>query len=245
MGKTRITPNVLHDEHKFCAGCGHGTVFRMVAEVLEEKGLDSKAIGIVAVGCSGIMVDSFGIDWIQAQHGRAAAVATGVKRVRNDNFVLTYQGDGDALCIGIAETLNAAIRNENITTIVLNNGVFGMTGGQMSSTTLIGQKTKTSTKGRNEELHGQPLDIFNLLKNFNVAYLARGTITNFKEINKTKNYIRKAVEAQLNNKGYSMVEIVAPCPTNWKLDPVKCMKRIEDEFIPYYKLGEFTNGEVI
>lgn len=246
MAVLKNIPKTLYEDNKYCPGCGHGIVNRIFAEVLEELGLDKKAIGIVAVGCSCLMPESFGVDWIQAPHGRAPAVATGIKRVRPDNFVFTYQGDGDAAAIGLSETLYTAQRNENITTIFVNNGVFGMTGGQMAPTTLKGQKTTTSLNGRDTELTGMPMRVAEMINNFDVSYIARGAVTSFREINKTKQYIKRAVECQLNNEGYSFVEILSPCPTNWHMDPVKSMKRIEEEVFNYYQLGEIKRkGEQV
>lgn len=233
-------PSILVEDNKFCPGCGHGTINRLVAEVLEEMGLENKAIGSVAVGCACLMIDTFGVDWIQAQHGRAAAVATGIKRVRPEHPVFTYQGDGDSLAIGFSETMYAAIRNENITVILVNNGVFGMTGGQMSPTTLSGQRTATSPKGRDTSITGHPVNVVNFLQTLDVGYVARGTITDIKEINKTKKYIRNAFEAQMNNEGYSFVEVVSPCPTNWGMDPLTSLEHIKNDVLEVYPLGEYV-----
>lgn len=241
MAVVKRIPNTLYDDNKYCPGCGHGIVNRLFAEVLEELKQDKKAIGVVAVGCSCLMPESFGVDWIQAAHGRAPAIASGLKRVRPENFIFTYQGDGDAAAIGLSETLYSAQRNEKITTIFVNNGVFGMTGGQMAPTSLKGQKTKTSIYGRDTNLTGMPMKVAELISNFDVSYIARGSVTNTKEINKTKKYIKKAVECQINNEGYSFVEILSPCPTNWNMEPKDAIKRIESDVINYYKLGEIKN----
>ena len=184
-------------------------------------------------------LSSLGVDDIQSQHGRAAAVAQGMKKVRPDNFVFTYQGDGDAYNIGLAETLNAAYRNENICVFTINNSNFGMTGGQMSWTTMPGQKTATSPKGRDCDLTGIPLTVPELnAYSFTPAYVARGAVTTPAEINKLKGYIKNAFEAQLNHEGYSMVEVMCSCPTNWGMDAVAAKQRLIDEVIPYYQLGE-------
>ena len=236
-------PKIVEIPHKFCPGCGHGIVNRLVAEVLEEMGEDSKAICAVAVGCSSLMPDTYGVDIVQAQHGRASAVAVGIKRCRPDCMVFSYQGDGDALAIGYSETMYAAIRNENITMIYVNNNNFGMTGGQMSPTTLENQKTTTSPLGRDISLTGKPVDIIKMMMPLDVAYLARGTMTNSKEILKTKKYIRKAFEAQKAGKGYSMVEVLSPCPTNWGLAPLKACAHIENTVEGIFPLGEFVGGE--
>lgn len=234
---------MLVEENKYCPGCGHGLVNRLLAEVLEEMGLESQAIGVVAVGCACWMIDTFGIDWIQAQHGRAAAVASGIKRVRPHNLVFSYQGDGDALSIGLAETLYAAIRKEKISVIFVNNGVYGMTGGQMAPTTLPGQRTQSSPFGRDPRYTGDPVNVLEFLKTLDVAYLARGSLSTVAQINRTKKYIRKAFEAQMEGKGYSFVEVLSPCPTNWGLSPVEAMQRIETEVQAVYPTGEIVlNG---
>lgn len=227
-------------DNKYCPGCGHGIVNRLVAEVLEEMQLDRDAIGAIAVGCASLMPDTFNIDCIQAQHGRAAAVATGVKRCRPDKTVFAYQGDGDALAIGFSETMYAAIRNEPITVIFVNNGNFGMTGGQMAPTTLEGQRTTTSPHGRDKVTTGEPLNIIELMKTLKVAYLARGSVTSNANILKVKKYIRKAFEAQQSNQGYSFVEVLSPCPTNWGMEPLAALKHIDNTVAAIYPLGEFT-----
>ncbi len=233
---------ILYVDHKFCPGCGHGIVNRLIAEVLEEMGEDKGAICSVAVGCSSLMPDTYGVDIVQSQHGRAAAVAVGIKRCRPDNMVFSYQGDGDALAIGFSETMYSAIRNENITVILINNNNFGMTGGQMSPTTLENQRTTTSPYGRDVSATGKPLDVMKLMGTLDVAYLARGTMTDVKEITKTKKYIRKAFEAQKNKIGYSLVEILSPCPTNWGMTPLNACKHINQVVQAVYPLGEFKGG---
>lgn len=235
-------PEACFIDNKYCPGCGHGIVNRLVAEVLEEMGLDKTAIGAIAVGCASLMPDTFNIDCVQAQHGRAAAVAVGLKRCRPDCTVFSYQGDGDALAIGFSETMYAAIRNENITVIFVNNGNFGMTGGQMAPTTLDGQKTSTSKYGRNIELTGAPLNAIKMLSTLDVAYLARGSVTSNANIMKAKKYIRKAFEAQENKEGYSFVEILSPCPTNWGMEPMDSLKHIDSKVTQVYELGEFVVG---
>jgi len=233
---------ILYVDHKFCPGCGHGIVNRLIAEVLEEMGEDKGAICAVAVGCSSMMPDTYGVDIVQAQHGRAAAVAVGIKHCRPDNMVFAYQGDGDALAIGFSETMYAAIRNENITVVLINNNNFGMTGGQMSPTTLEHQRTTTSPYGRDTSLTGKPLDVMKLMETLDVAYLARGTMTNNKEIMKTKKYLKKAFEAQKNKKGYSLVEVLSPCPTNWGMTPLDSCTHINQVVQQVYPLGEFKVG---
>lgn len=236
---------LLVEDNKFCPGCGHGIIDRLVAESLEELDLAEKAIGVVAVGCGCLQVDTFGIDWIQAPHGRAPAVATGIKRCRPENTVLVYQGDGDCLAIGMAETIHTAFRGENVTVIFVNNGVFGMTGGQMAPTTLSGQSTTTTVKGRDVSVSGNPADILSLLGTFStVKYLARGSVHTPAAINRTKGYIKKALGNQKNNVGYSFVEILSPCPTNWGLTPLKSLDHIKNEVLKTYTLGEFVGGDV-
>ncbi len=236
---TRLRPKACFIDNKYCPGCGHGIVNRLIAEVLEESGRDGDALAAIAVGCSSLMPDTFGIDCVQAQHGRAAAVATGMKRCRPDKVVFAYQGDGDALAIGFSETFYAAIRNEPITVIFVNNGNFGMTGGQMAPTTLEGQRTTTSPKGRDIRTTGEPMNIIELMMPLHVAYLARGTVTSNAEILKLKQYIRTAFEAQEKGIGYSFVEVLTPCPTNWGMEPLQALEHIQNAVIPVYPLGEF------
>lgn len=233
---------LLVEDNKFCPGCGHGIVNRLLAETLDELGVADKAIGVVAVGCACLQIDTFGIDWIQAQHGRAPAVATGIKRCRPDNVVIGYQGDGDCLAIGMAETIHTAFRGENLSLLFVNNAVFGMTGGQMAPTTLPGQKTTTSIYGRDVATTGNPANILEILATFKtVKYLARGTVTDVANINRTKGYIRKAIENQMAGRGYSFVEILSPCPTNWGLTPIKAIEHIKNESLTYYPLGELVD----
>ncbi|MCF8011100.1 MAG: 2-oxoglutarate oxidoreductase [Clostridiales bacterium] len=233
-------PAACFVDNKYCPGCGHGIINRLVAEVLEEMGIYEESIGAIAVGCASLMPETFAVDCIQAQHGRAAAVAAGIKRCRPDKTVFTYQGDGDALAIGFSETMYSAIRNENITVIFVNNSNFGMTGGQMAPTTLENQKTTTTPRGRNIAETGDPLNVINMMKDLNTAYIARGSLTNNANIMKTKKYIRNAFEAQQNSEGFSFIEILSPCTTNWKMDPIKAMEHIEKNVTPVYELGVFV-----
>lgn len=223
-----------------CPGCGYGIIKHILADVLQELEIDEKTIGVLGIGCSGFVSRNFDIDWLQAQHGRAPASATGIKRLQPDNVVLTFQGDGDLCAIGCSEIIHAAARNEKITTIFVNNGIYGMTGGQMAPTTLANQVTATSPHGRNPEIAGMPIKITEMISVLPVAYVARGSIFNPAEIRKTKAYVKKAFEAQLNNEGFSMVEILSPCPTNWHMAPVKAMERIKNEVTSYYPLGELV-----
>ena len=238
MAGERKAPELMNYA-MFCGGCGHGVLLRLICECLEEMGLDKKVIAAIGVGCSCHLKSGINIDLVQSPHGRAAAVATGMRRAEPDKFIFTYQGDGDAYNIGLAETLNAAYRNENICVFTVNNSNFGMTGGQMSWTTMPGQVTATSPNGRNTDLTGMPIKIPELIAySFQPAYVARGAVTTPAEINKLKGYIRNAFEAQLNHEGYSMVEVMCSCPTNWGMDAVKAKQHLIDEVIQYYQLGE-------
>jgi 2-oxoglutarate ferredoxin oxidoreductase subunit beta len=241
MPERRLS-KLLVEESKYCAGCGHGIVNRCLAECLDELGVSEDAIGVCAVGCSCWMIDTFGIDWIQAPHGRAPATATGIKRTRPDKTVVVYQGDGDCLAIGMAETIHSALRGENFSVVFINNGNFGMTGGQMAPTTIAGQKTPTSIYGRDVKSTGQPVDIIKLLSAIpTTTYLARGTVTDVPHINKVKSYIKKALRCQVEGRGYAFVEVVSPCPTNWGLDPLAAVKRIKEEVLPVYVPGEYKD----
>ena len=241
MAEKKI-PALLVADNKFCPGCGHGIINRVLAEVLEEMGLADDAVGALAVGCACLMMDTFGVDWVQAPHGRAAAVAVGIKRVRPQNPVFTYQGDGDSLAIGLSETLYAAIRNENITAIIVNNGIFGMTGGQMAPTTLPGQKTTTSPKGRDTAVTGQPLNVINQVAQLPVGYVARGSVASAKDIRQLKRYLRQAFEVQMSGGGYSLIEVLSPCPTNWKLSTDASLDHIQQTVRQVFPLGEFVKN---
>ncbi len=238
MAKVFKRPAILQDKTTFCAGCGHGIIVKAIACVIEELGLEEDLIGACCVGCGMSVKNSIGFDYVQAPHGRAAAVAAAMKKVLPDNIVLSYQGDGDAGSIGIAETIYAAKRNENITVIFVNNGVYGMTGGQTAPTSLDDQKPVTSRYGTDYSVFGKPLELAEMLATMDVGYIARGSVANIAEFNKTKTYIKKAFECQRDKRGYSFVEILAPCPTNWKMTPVDSMDRIENVNQHYFKLGE-------
>lgn len=241
MAERRLSPLLVADSI-FCAGCGHGIVNRILAESLDELNLSDDAIGVAAVGCTCWMIDTFGIDWIQAPHGRAPATATGIKRCRPDKTVISYQGDGDCLSIGVAETIHAAQRGENLTVILINNGNFGMTGGQMSPATIPGHKTTTCPTGRDPAKTGQPADIIKLLNTMDTTtYLARGTVTDVGSINRLKKYIKKSLSYQAEGKGYSFVEVVSPCPTNWGMEPLKALDYIKNQIITYYQPGEYKD----
>ena len=226
----------------YCPGCTHGIVHRLVAQALEELGVEGKAVGVASVGCSVMCYDYFTCDMVQAPHGRAQAVATGLKRARPDNVIFTYQGDGDLAAIGTAETVHAATRGENITVIFINNAIYGMTGGQMAPTTLIGQKTTTSPYGRKEEWSGAPIKVCEMLSQIPDCYYAeRVALNTTANIMKAKKAIKKAFQYQMEGHGLNIVEVLSTCPTNWGLTPVEAMKWLEDNMIPYYPLGVYKD----
>jgi 2-oxoglutarate ferredoxin oxidoreductase subunit beta len=228
----------------YCPGCTHGIVHRLVAEVMDEFDLAERAVGIASVGCSVFAYDYFTCDMIEAAHGRAPAVATGVKRVRPDLFAFTYQGDGDLASIGIAETIHAAARAENISIIFINNAVYGMTGGQMAPTTLPGMVTSTTPYGRDAKAAGNPIRMCELLAALDgPAYLARVTVTDPRRVRETKRAIRRAFQAQLEELGFSLVEVLSTCPTRWGQRPQDALKWLEDNMVPYYPLREFVVSE--
>lgn len=238
--KERKVPALVDKPMDFCPGCGHGIISRLIMECIDELGQTDNIIFPIGVGCSSNLGAGLECDRLHCPHGRAAAVATGMKRTTPNALVISYQGDGDAYSIGSAETINAAYRNENITVIIINNTNFGMTGGQMSLTTMEGQKTSTTVYGRNCDITGFPIRFPELVaREFNVAYAARGSVSTILNINKLKGYIKNALGAQMNNEGYSVVEVLSPCPVNWGMTPIKAMERINTELIPYYPLGEF------
>ena len=233
-----LTDAVLH----YCPGCTHGIIHRLVAEAIDELGIQGKTIGIAPVGCSVMAYDYFDIDMVQAAHGRAPAVATGVKRANPENIVFTYQGDGDLAAIGTAETVHSAARNENITVIFVNNAIYGMTGGQMAPTTLPGQVTQTSPYGRDTQNVGFPLKVCELLSNVDGAtYLERVAVNNVKNVKAAKKAIKKAFQYQVEGKGFSLIEVVSTCPTNWGLTPQNALKWLEDNMLPYYPLGVYKD----
>jgi 2-oxoglutarate ferredoxin oxidoreductase subunit beta len=231
-------------QSKYCPGCGHGVIHRLICEVIDEMGLQARSIITNPVGCS-IWADLyFDFDSVQPPHGRTPAAATGVKRMLPDHLVICYQGDGDLAAIGTAEIIHAANRGEKFTTIFVNNAIYGMTGGQMAPTTLIGQVATTAPYGRDpgEAGMGYPIQVCELLSSLGgTKYLARGAVNNAANVRKTKQYIRKAFEAQMRGEGFTMVEILSPCPTNWHLDPIESVKWVEDAMMPLYKLGEIKN----
>ena len=222
----------------YCPGCNHGIIHRLVAEAIDELKLDGNVIGVAPVGCSVFAYQYFNCDMYEAAHGRAPAVATGVKRVKPDTLVFTYQGDGDLASIGTAEIVHAAHRGEKITTIFVNNAIYGMTGGQMAPTTLVGQKTTTSPYGRDENWCGAPIKIAEMLAAVPGSYyIERCAVNNNANIMKTKKAIKKAFTYQMQGKGFCLIEVLSTCPTNWGLSPIEAMKWLEENMIPYYPLG--------
>jgi 2-oxoglutarate ferredoxin oxidoreductase subunit beta len=227
----------------FCPGCNHGSVHRLVAEALDELGVRSQTIGVASVGCSVFLYGYFDIDVIEAPHGRAPAVATGAKRARPDRIVFTYQGDGDLAAIGMSEIIHAANRGEDITVIFVNNTTYGMTGGQMAPTTLPGQKTSTSPYGRDTSKDGAPFKMAELLSNLDgVAFSARVALNNTKNTLNAKKLIKTAFQYQVEKKGFSFIEALASCPTNWGMNPLDANQRVGNEMIPYFPLGVYKNS---
>ena len=226
----------------YCPGCTHGIVHRLVAEAIDELGIEGTTIGVAPVGCAVMAYNYFNCDMAEAAHGRAPAVATGIKRADPSKVVFTYQGDGDLASIGMAETVHAATRNENITIIFINNAIYGMTGGQMAPTTLPGQVTQTSPYGRDVNTVGYPVKVCELLQNVDgAAYLERVAVNNVKNIRNAKKAIKKAFQNQIDGKGFSLVEVLSTCPTNWGMSPEKALSWLEDNMIPYYPLGVYKD----
>ena len=226
----------------YCPGCTHGIIHRLVAEAIDELGIEGKAIGVAPVGCAVMAYDYFTCDMIEAAHGRAPAVATGIKRARPDNIVFTYQGDGDLASIGMAETVHAAARNENITIIFVNNAIYGMTGGQMAPTSLPGQVTQTSPYGRDPKLTGLPVKVAELLSALDApTYIERVAVNNVKNVKNAKKAILKAFKNQVEGRGFSLIEVVSSCPTNWGMTPEKALAWVEEKMIPYYPLGVYRD----
>ena len=247
MEKIFKRPEALQDRVlSYCPGCTHGIVHRLVAESIDELGVREKTVGVSPVGCAVTAYDFFNCDMQQAAHGRAPAVATGIKKVLPDSVVFTYQGDGDLASIGIAEIIHAANRGMPITVIFINNAIYGMTGGQMAPTTLPGQKTTTSPFGRDVNTMGHPMKMTEMLNTLEgPAYLARVSVHDPKHINKAKQSIRKAFETQIAGQGFSMVEVLSTCPTNWGLSPLESLKWLETNMIPQYPLGIFRSPEEV
>ena len=245
MGKTFQRPEALSDAvTHYCPGCTHGVIHRLVAEVIDELDIRGRTVGIAPVGCAVLAYNYFTFDFQEAAHGRAPAMATGIKRVRPDLIVFTYQGDGDLASIGMGEIIHAANRGEKFTTIFVNNAVYGMTGGQMAPTTLPKQRTTTSPLGRDVEDVGMPIKMAELIAALQTpAYVTRQTVIKPKYVVRAKKAIKKAFEYQLEGRCYSFVEVVSTCPTNWGMTPVEAVKWTQDYMLPYYELGDYKIPE--
>ncbi|MEG2003829.1 MAG: thiamine pyrophosphate-dependent enzyme [Clostridia bacterium] len=242
-------PKALTDvPFHYCPGCTHGIVHRLVAEVLDELGIEGQTIGIAPVGCSVFAYNYFNCDMIEAPHGRAPAVATGVKRANPEKTVFTYQGDGDLAAIGTAETVHVGARGENITIIFINNAIYGMTGGQMAPTTLLGQVTTTTPYGRDKKIQGNPIRVCEMMATLDgTSYVERVSVDCVKNVVAAKKAIKKAFETQQKGLGLSLIEVLSTCPTNWGLTPEKALEWLKDNMIPHYPLGVFkdTTKEVL
>ena len=236
-------PHALKDVAlHYCPGCTHGIIHRLVAQAIDELGIEGRSVGVASVGCSVLTYNYFNVDMIQAAHGRAPAVATGVKRAYPDNIVFTYQGDGDLAAIGTAETVHSAARGENITVIFVNNAIYGMTGGQMAPTSLPGQVTQTSPYGRDVKTVGYPVRVCELLREVDgAAYLERVAVNDVKNVKNAARAIKKAFQYQMEGKGFSLIEILSTCPTNWGFTPDKALEWLEQNMIPYYPLGVYKD----
>ena len=238
-------PHALADmTMHYCPGCTHGIVHRLVAEVMDELGIEGKTVGVAPVGCSVMAYNYFNCDMVEAAHGRAPAVATGLKRANPDSIVFTYQGDGDLASIGMAETVHAAARNENITVIFINNAIYGMTGGQRAPTSLPGQVTQTSPYGRDTDHCGFPVKVSEMLSQLEgPQYIERVAVTSVAGIRKAKKAILKAFQNQVEGKGFSLVEVISTCPTNWGMTPEKAMQWANENMLPYYPLGVYRDRD--
>ena len=245
MGKTFKRPAVLTDAHThYCPGCTHGVIHRLVAETIDELGIRGRTVGIAPVGCAVLAYNYFDCDFQEAAHGRAPAMATGIKRVRPDLMVFTYQGDGDLASIGMGEIIHAANRGEKFTTIFVNNAIYGMTGGQMAPTTMPDQRTTTSPFGRQVEQVGMPIKMAELLSALQTpGYISRQTVIKPKYITKAKKAIKQAFTYQMENKCFSLVEVVSTCPTNWGMTPLEAVEWTEKTLLPYYQLGDYKVPE--
>ncbi len=243
----RISPLMTDKVLSYCPGCGHGVVHRLIAEVIEEMGIQQDVVGIAPVGCSVLAYEFLDIDWLQAPHGRAPAVATGLKRTMPDKYIFTYQGDGDLAAIGTSETIHASNRGEHITIIFINNGIYGMTGGQMAPTTLEGMVSSTSPYGRDVSTMGNPIKMSELIAQLpGTWYVTRQAVHKPGNVRKAKRATRKAFEDQSLKKGLSMVEVVSNCNSGWKMTPVEANKWMEENMFPYYPLGDIkVDGELV
>ncbi len=230
----------------YCPGCTHGVIHRLVAEVIDELGIRERTIGIAPVGCAVFAYNYFEMDFGEAAHGRAPAMATGLKRVHPDRIVFTYQGDGDLAAIGTAEIIHAAARGENITVVFVNNAVYGMTGGQMAPTTLPGMTTTSSQKGRDVEVMGWPLHVAEMLAQMpGASYVVRRSVHDPGNINKTRKAIKTAFTTQLNQEGFSLVEVLSACPVNWNMQPLQALKFLKEQMVQYYPLGDYKVADAV
>ena len=228
----------------YCPGCAHGVVHRIIAQTIDELGIQDNVIGVAPVGCAVFAYNYFDVDMVEASHGRAPAVATGIKRADPSKIVFAYQGDGDLASIGMTETVHTAARGENLTIIFINNAIYGMTGGQMAPTSLPGQVTKTSPYGRDVNLVGFPVKVCELLSTLECpVYIERVAVNNIKNVRKAELAIKRAFQNQIEGKGYSFVEVVAACPTNWKMAPVEANKWVQGPMLDYYPLGVYKDKE--
>ncbi len=236
-------PKALTDApFHYCPGCTHGIIHRLVAEALDELGVTGKAVGVAPVGCAVMAYNYFACDMVEAAHGRAPAVATGLKRCMPENVIFTYQGDGDLASIGMAETVHSATRNENITIIFVNNAIYGMTGGQMAPTSLPGQVTQTSPYGRDVTTAGYPVKVSEMLSTLDgPEYIERVAVNSVKNVKAAKKAIKKAFQNQIEGKGFSLIEVVSTCPTNWGMTPSNALKWLEENMLPYYPLGVYKD----
>ena len=243
MGIVFQKPKAITDvPMHYCPGCTHGIIHRLVAEAIDELGVEGRTVGVASVGCSVMSYDYFGCDMVQAPHGRAPAVATGLKRAIPENVVFTYQGDGDLAAIGTAETVHAATRGENITVIFVNNAIYGMTGGQMAPTSLPGQVTQTTPYGRDVKTAGYPILVCEMLATLDgVALAQRVTVDSVRHIAEAKKAIKKAFQNQIEGRGYSIVEVLSSCTTNWGLSPVEALEWLRSNMMPYYPLGVYKD----
>ena len=236
-------PKALTDApFHYCPGCTHGIIHRLVAEAIDELGCEGNTIGVAPVGCAVMAYDYFACDMVEAAHGRAPAIATGLKRTFPENVFFTYQGDGDLASIGMSETVHAAARNENITVIFVNNAIYGMTGGQMAPTSLPGQVTQTSPYGRDVNTVGYPIKVSEMLSTLDgPEYIQRVAVNNVKNVLAAKKAIKKAFQNQIEGKGFSLIEVISSCPTNWGMTPQNALKWVEEKMIPYYPLGVYKD----
>ncbi len=243
MRNVSSRPRSLKDTpFRYCPGCGHSVIHRIIAEVIDELNIRERTIGIAPVGCAVFAYDYFDFDMLEAAHGRPPAAATGMKRTRPDRIVFSYQGDGDLAAIGIGEIIHAANRGENITVFFVNNATYGMTGGQLAPTTLTGQVTTTTPKGRDSAATGHPLHIAEMLATLEgPSLIARTAVDSSRNLQNTRDLIEKAFRYQLENKGFSLIEILSPCPTNWGLAPAQAVQWLREEMMPVYKLGVFKD----